>query len=149
MRARARTCLAAPLALAIVFAGGAAALAEKVILTCPATLSTAPAAAAAPEGWSASRRAKEQEIERKFSAATFTNGHPDKLGFLQPSGESAADGETFDDFDLASVPDQNGVWLICMYEDTPAFIHRRLDKKPAKCATPRKGGNAEKAAVCE
>jgi hypothetical protein len=149
MRAHIKTCFVRSLALAIVLAGGADAQAGKTVLTCPATLSTAPAAAAAPEGWTASRRAKEQVSEQKFSAVTFTNGNPDKLGFLMPSGESTADGEIFDDFDLASIPAENGVWLICMYENTPAFIHRKLDEKPAKCSAPQRGGNAEKAAVCE
>ena len=149
MHARMKEFMALPLAFAMIVACNARAIAEKTTLGCPAALLVAPAAAAAPEGWSASRRAKEEESEKAFASAAFTIGHPDELGFLRPSGESSADGMMVDEFDLASIPAASGVWLICSYENTPVFVYRKLEANPAKCSVPQKGASAERAAVCE
>jgi hypothetical protein len=149
MRTQLRSHFWPAMALAIGMMGTVEAQAGKTILTCPATLPTAPAAAEIPEGWSASRRAKEQVSEQKYSTVTFTSGHPDELGFLRPSGETSVDGDVLDDFDLGSLPAQSGVWQICFYEDTPAFIYKKLDTIPARCSVSQKLANAEMAAVCE
>lgn len=128
---------------------GTVAYADKATLTCPASISTAPAVERAPEGWSASRRAKEQTSEQAFSAATFTDGHPDQLVFLRPSGETKVEGAPWDVYDLESVSAESGVWLICFYKDTPAYLFKKLDQKPAKCSTPQGQVSSERAAVCE
>jgi hypothetical protein len=138
--------IAPTLALGVMYVGQADA--EAVTLTCPATLTAQPSATSTPDGWSSGRRAKEQENVLKFSTAAFTAGPPEKLGFLRPSGESKIGDELADDYELASIPADLGVWLVCFYEETPAFYHRKLDAIPTKCSVPQTSTNAEKAAIC-
>jgi hypothetical protein len=134
------------LALGVTCAGQASA--EAVTLTCPATLTAQQAAISAPDGWSSGSRTKEQESVLNFSTATFTAGPPDKLGFLRPSGESKIGDELADDYDLASIPAELGIWFVCFYEQTPAYYYRKLDTIPAKCSVSQTSANAEKAATC-
>lgn len=141
--------IAFSLALSSLAAVATGALAGQMVLECPAKISAAPAVSEVPEGWSASRRAKEQMTEQSFSGAAFSDGHPDELAFLRPSGESMSEGAAMDDYDLSSVTPEGGAWLICHYSDTPAFLFKKLDPKPAKCSTARDKADAAKAAVCE
>jgi hypothetical protein len=149
MMLRIKDCVILSLFFISLAASAPAAIAGQTVLQCPAKISTAPAASEAPEGWSASRRAKEQLSEQAFSGAAFSDGHPDELAFLRPSAETAAGDDTLDEYDLASVTPEGGAWLICYYKDTPAFLYKKLEPAPARCSASRNKADAAQAAVCQ
>jgi hypothetical protein len=117
-------------------------------LACPAAVQVGPSIVKAPPNWETGARTSEGMADHTFSMATFSIGHPSELGFLIPSAETVRSQETWDIYEFQGATDDRGVWLVCYYKDTPAYVARRIEGLPKKCESPRTA-DAEKAAVCE
>jgi hypothetical protein len=117
-------------------------------LACPATVQVGPSVIKAPPGWEAGTRTSEGMADYTFSMATFSIGHPSGLGFVIPSAETVRSGDTWDIYEFQGATDDKGVWLVCAYKDTPAYVAKRIEGQPKKCESPRTA-DAENAAVCE
>jgi hypothetical protein len=117
-------------------------------LSCPASVNVGPSIADAPAGWEAGVRTSAGIAGHAFSSAAFSIGHPSGLAFLIASGETVRGNETFDQYEFQAATEEKGVWLVCYYSDTPAYVAKRIEGLPKKCESAR-NASAETAAVCE
>lgn len=117
-------------------------------LACPTAVNVGPSIAEAPAGWEAGVRTSAGIASHNFSSATFSIGHPSGLAFLIPSGEAVRNNETVDLYEFEAATQEKGVWLVCYYNDTPAYLAKRIEGLPKKCESARIA-TAEKAAVCD
>ncbi len=122
--------------------------AEPQTIACPPAVMTKSAVSEAPQGWEAGLRTTGGILESTFLSATFSVGHPSNMAFLIPSGEQQREGAPWDAFSFEGMTAESGVWIVCQYAGTAAFVSRKLDSLPNICMASR-GGNAETAAVCE
>ena len=58
-------------------------------------------------------------------------------------------GAALDEYDLSAVTPEGGAFLICHYKDTPAFLFKKLEPAPARCAVAREAADAARASVCK
>ena len=100
----------------------------KLVYVCPAEISASWHVPSPPDGWETLH--SDTITRHSLASVTFTDGHPEELAFLRPTGIEGSDsgeksGYNTSIYEFSGVsPD--GIWLVCRYSNTPAVIMKRL-----------------------